>query len=174
MEKTFEINYEKDSHIDESNLHVEWLRQSEISRKYVNHFALTEKQAREAKKKMEFLDSQLEEKLRKDPTKYGLEKTTDAVVKQATIRQPEYQQAYQEWIDAEYEKSIARGALQDMRERLVILEGLNYLYNTGYFSVPDSDRNIVNDRIKFNRKEDNAKTNISNSLKDYRKKETEK
>lgn len=179
MSKDFaelELNYIQDKHIDEASLHIEWLNQSDITYKYVYHFSEAEKQARLAKKKMDFIETQLDEKIRKDPTKYGLEKTTDAVVKQAVIRQSAYQEAYENWIKAEYEKSVARGALEDMRERRKILEGLNYLYNTGYYSVPDADRNIVSDRVKAkgavkNRREKEVKEDISSNIQDYRKTE---
>lgn len=142
----FHINYDEDKHIDETNLHLEWLDQSDITQKYVYYFAHKKMQERMAEKRLSFERSMLDKKIRKNPSSFGVEKITDEIVKQAIIRTESYQQAWQKYIEAQYEASIAYGALEDMRERRRILEGLNYLYNVGYYSVPEEQRSIVDDR----------------------------
>lgn len=153
MEKDeFRINYKEDKHIDEENLHVEWLRQSDITSKYVYYYAQKKKEAELAKKDVELEYARLDEQIRQRPEQFKLEKITDTSVKQATIRQDSYQKKITSMIEAQYEAGIAYGAYQDMRERREILSGLNYLYNTGYFDVPDVERNITNDRKSWEAK----------------------
>lgn len=153
MEKEeFQVNYKEDRHIDEENLHVEWLRQSDITSKYVFYYAQKKKEANITEKEKELAFANLDEQIRQQPEKFKMEKLTDASIKQAIIRQDQYQQKIMNNIEAQYEAGIAYGALQDMRERKEILSGLNYLYNTGYFDVPDENRNIATDRKSWEAK----------------------
>jgi len=147
MEKQhFDVDYEEDKHIDENNLHVEWLEQSEITQKYVYHCAEKRLNRDNAKEELSFVYAELDKQIREDPKAFGLQKATDNPVHQAIIRQEKYQDAIQKYNKARYEVTIAEGALQDMRDRKGILEGLNFLYSTGYFSSPNENKDISNDR----------------------------
>jgi hypothetical protein len=168
MEKDeFRIDFEEDKRIDENNLHLEWLNQSDVVSKYIFYYARRKADQEQAAARLEYVKSDLENKLRKYPDRYGLLKATDQEVKNAIGRQQEYQDAYKQWIDADYEATVAYSALITMQNRKKLLEGLNDLYRMGYFSIPDAARNIVEDRKfweKKNKRKEHLNDEISGSL----------
>lgn len=169
----FRISYSEDKHIDEENLHIEWLNQSDKNYRYVFYYAKCRAEEMRTRHKKEFMYAKLGHQIRKDPKAFDMEKATDKSVEERILIHPEYRQAVEEHINAAYEYGLAKGALDDMREMRHQLEGLNFLYNTGYFNVPEADRNIVSDRkrkAEFARRrkveEDQAVKEVSNDILD--------
>ena len=131
------INYDEDIVIDEYNLHIEWVRHGETTKKYIRYYHKAKYLMDEAYKKLKFIKADLDHKIRHDPEGYDLVKLTDPIVKEAVIRQKEYQKAEQEWIDAKYEAEMAADVLEDMRDKKWRLQEIGKLVEIGYFVDPD-------------------------------------
>lgn len=140
-----EINYEQDVQIDERNLHVEWLEQSELTMKYIRHANELQKQKDRAEKKLNYVSADLGHKMKNDPDKYGLVKATDSEVKNAVIIHKDYQKALEEYNELKFEAKQAWDALEDIKDRKWILQELDRLMQIGYFAPPTSPKDIESD-----------------------------
>ena len=171
------MNYEQDVKIDERNLHVEWLEQSELTMKYIRHANGLQKQKDKAEKKLSFVAADLGHKMKNNPDKYELVKATDSEVKNAVIICDDYQQLLEEYNELKYEAKQAWDALEDIKDRKWILQELDRLMQIGYFAPPSSPKNIEEDakvakNARSKRKNENVqkKTNQKRVQREINKK----
>ena len=136
------MNYEQDIRIDEDALDVEWLDQPALFLKYSRHSALLEKEKDESKERLEFVKAELDRKIRLNPEKFGVEKITDKVVENTIILQLEYKQASEQFIQAKFEWTTARGAVDAFNQRKEALENLARLHGQNYFAGPKIPRDL--------------------------------
>lgn len=154
MNKTNELNYEKDMQVDESALHLEWLEQADLTMKYIQYAAEAEHDRDEKKEKMEYEYARLEKDIRSDPESFELEKLTESVVNNAILREKSYEKASQAYIDAKFEARVARGAVDAIRDKKEALQELGRLVQIGYTAAPKEPRDIVKDRREKQQAED--------------------
>ncbi|MCK9457303.1 MAG: hypothetical protein M0R31_08425 [Candidatus Riflebacteria bacterium] len=156
-----DLNYEEDVKIDPEALDVEWLGQADLMRRYTKHSALMEKEADEAKERLEAGKARIEMEIRSNPEKYGLLKVTEASVSSAVLLQKEYQALVQEHINTKYEANVAKGAVRAIDQRKVALENLVNLFGRSYFAGPKTPRDLSSEWLKEKkRKESNTKVKI--------------
>lgn len=162
------LNYEKDIHIDEDQLDIEWLEQPTLMLKYCRHEAETEQKFEIEKTKLDLLKSELDNQIRKNPKDFGLEgiKITEAVVSNTILASEEYQDAYIEYMDVKFERDMAKNAVKAISQRKDALENLVKLHGQSYFAGPKMPRNIHEERQQRNKA---VNEKIATSMKRQRK-----
>lgn len=130
------MNYEEDIRIDGEALDKEWLNQPSLMMKYAKHAANKRKILEETKQNLDIAKAEADQKIRKHPERYKLEKTTDAIVANAILNEEGYKQAYSDYLDAKFESDMAQGAVNSFEQRKSALENLVRLYGQQYFAGP--------------------------------------
>ena len=134
--------YEKDLAIDPMALDEDWLAQPGLYMKYSVMAADANKRENQAKERLDVVKAELSMDIRKDPSKYGVEKITEDVVKSTILLQPKYKAASDELIEAGYEYSILQGAVRAFDHRKAALENEVKLWLGSYYSGPKEPRDI--------------------------------
>jgi len=155
------MNYEKDIEIDESALDVEWLKQPSLMYTYSKNLARRRKELDEAKQNLDVAKAEADKEIRTNPTKFGLEKTTDAVVTNAILIHPDYKEAYTTYLEAKFEVDIAQSAVNAFEQRKAALENLVRLHGQQYFAGPKVPHDL--DWIR-EQKQKSANTAVASGL----------
>jgi hypothetical protein len=139
-----ELDYKKDMAIDPDALDVEWLRQTELGRKYAKHSAMLKKLQREAENRVKVVKAELVQLCNEFPLKHtGKEKPNLIDIESFYRTHPDHQKAKQEWIDATYEAEYAEMAQKEISySRKASLENLVTLFTAQYFAGPVAPRNL--------------------------------
>jgi len=152
-----EFDYEKNIHIDEDALDLEWLDQPK-------HFIEIAKKAAEAqydldqsKAAFDVICSELEMDIRSNPANYKIEKVTEAAISAALKQTQKHKDALQELNEAKRDAAILQGAVRAFDQRKSALENMVRLHGQSYFAGPKVPRNLGEERqLK------EAKTNRTN------------
>ena len=136
------INYEQDIRIDPDSLDVEWLEQPSLAMKYNRNAAEAKRSLDLAKEKLDITRAELDKEIRTNPKKFGLEKTTDAIVVNMIPAQESYKEANAEFIKAKYDADIALSAVYAINQRKEALENLVKLHGMNYFAGPKVPRDL--------------------------------
>lgn len=143
------INYERDMHIDENALDIEWLEQANKMMKYAQHSAETRATLEKAKESLDLVRAQIDKEIREHPEAFNITKITENAVENTIVQEPQYRDAYQEYLQAKYESDMAYGAVRAMEARKEALENLVRLNGQQYFAGPVSPRNISKERSEW-------------------------
>jgi hypothetical protein len=143
------MDYEKDIHIDEQSLDVEWLEQPSLMMKYARISANARMELDRAKEELEFTRATLDKEIRSDPDKYGIDKVTEAVVLATIMIHKDYKEANNALINAKFESDIASSAIRAIDARKDALENLVRLHGMQYFAGPSIPRDITSERKKI-------------------------
>jgi len=158
------MNYEDDIRIDESALDVEWLEQATLMMKYARVSANAKMVLDQKKEALELVKAELDKRIRTNPSKYGVEKVTEAGVTAAIISHEEYREVSAEVISAKYESDIAQSAVRAVDARKDALENLVRLNGQQYFAGPKVPRDL-----SWEREERQKKLNASIASKIVRR-----
>ena len=131
-----DFDYEEDLAIDPEYLDKEWLKQANLYGNYGDLEAEAARAKDDAKSRMDQTGAELELKIRKKPTDFGLEKATDKTVAAAVLDQQVYMDAIDEYNQSKYAHKVASNVLTAFEHRKKALENLVHLYSSGYFAGP--------------------------------------
>lgn len=138
-----DLEYEKDLFIDESSLDVEWLNQPTLMMRYSRELAKAEKEVARLKEKRQVIYATTEKDVRNNPSDYKISgKITEEVVKNTVLSSDEYQEITEELIDAQYESSMVKGAVEAVKQRKDALQDLVRLHGQQYFAGPSVPRDL--------------------------------
>jgi hypothetical protein len=158
-------DYERDLHIDEGGLDIEWLNQPSLMMKYSRELANAEREVSRMKEKLSVVRAELDRDIRLKPEKFNIDsKVTEAVISNAILLQPKYSKASEELIDAQYEFMMMKGAVQAVQQRKDALQDLVKLHGQRYFAGPNIPRDLT-----FEVKQEQEKK-VSNSTVKIRRK----
>jgi len=165
--------------IDFFQLDVEWGKQNSVLDKYLKASAYCEKLVRKAEEKIKFLRSTLVLAVTKDPE--GClgkgQKAVGASVEAYYRTHPDYLEAKEEWIEAQYICDLVNGQKSKAYNRKAILEEATKLSLAGWFAAPLVPRplaelvqkieeqklksvdNKVREKVKTNRQERQTRRN---------------
>lgn len=139
-----EIDYERDISIDESALDVEWLEQAQLGLKYGRFIARLHKKVTLADEKKKTVRSELIMEANKFPVKCcGKDKPNAADIEAYYRNHPDYKEAVQNLIDAQYEAEYGEVAKNEICwTRKAALENLVKLHGQMYFAGPKVPRDL--------------------------------
>ena len=130
------MSYEQDMYIDENMLDVELLGQASLMSKYSRMLAEAIRDRDIAKESVELMKAEINLDIRKDPLKYKLEKVTDNSVAAAILMEQDFQDAQNEYNEANYQYNVMLGVVKATEHRKSALENLVKLNGQNYFAGP--------------------------------------
>ena len=138
-----ELDYERDLYIDESALDVEWLGQASLMFRYSKELAKAEREIARLKEKQAVVKAELDRDIRLVPEDFDIKvKVTEAVVSNTILFQEEYKTITNELIEAQYEVSMIKGAVNAIHQRKDALQDLVRLHGQRYFAGPSVPRDL--------------------------------
>ncbi len=140
--------YEDDLTINEAALDVEWLSQPRLMLKYTRLAAEARKMVSATKEKRDVVRATKRKEILSDPEKFGLAKTTEAVVEGAIVVSTEYEEVNAAYIEAVYEAEILEGAVRAIDQKKTALENLVRLHAASYFAGPSVPRDLSYEKKK--------------------------
>ena len=137
-----EPDYEEELRIDPDALDVEWLEQPMVFMRWSQKSADARAAVDRAKMNLDVVEAEVASDVRLNPTKYGLEKITEAAIRSAVLRSEEYVNATNVFIAFKHESDILGAAVRSFDQRKVALENLVKLQQQSYFAGPKEPRNL--------------------------------
>jgi len=135
--------FQDDLQIDPEQLDVVAATQAETFFKWAERYIEAESATGRAKSRLEAIEARISLECRKSPGEYGLEKVTDAGIKQVVLRQEKYKtalEAYHETLKTSRWLEEARWA---MEQRKRMIEVLVTLHGQKYYAGPSTPRDLV-------------------------------
>lgn len=126
--------------IDKFQLDREWSEQTDLMFDFaVSLLPEAEKEYEELEADKEALHSELDEKIRLRPHKFGFDKgtkPTEVAIKSCIARNPDYQDLTRRAIHAKATMRAYQGAVKTLEHRKAALEHLTHLDGRAYFARP--------------------------------------
>ena len=150
--------------IDKYNLDEEWLNQPLHTYNFAEKLADAQKRMDKAKEKVEIVKAELTLDIAKNPSNYGLTKTTQALIDAVIIKEQSYLDAQEELRELKFEVGVLQSAVKAFDQRKTALENLVKLHNQSYYAEPtvqsseqaenlkDIKKNATKERIKARRR----------------------
>lgn len=129
----------KDFSIDEMRLDREWNQQAARYFEVATELADARREYDELEAGLKVLKAEIDLDVRKNPDKYGLDKTTEGIVSSVVTKDSRVTIAHDEVRDARHRVDILSGALEALQHRKRALEKLVDLHLSGYYAAPTTD-----------------------------------
>lgn len=136
------MDYAKEIVIDDQALDIEWLEQPSKMLKATAYQAQCREDMDIATQELDVVKAELDKDIRTNPENYDIVKITEAVVTNAIMTQPEYEEAHLLLLKAKYEHEVAKGVVTAFSQRKDALENLVRLHGQNYFAGPRIPRNL--------------------------------
>lgn len=140
------FDYDKHIHIDEDALDLEWLDQPKLFIQIAKEAADAQFALDQSKASYDVICSEIEMKIRNNPTAFKIEKITEGAVTAALRLTDEHKNALLELNEAKRDASILQGAVKAFEQRKVALENMVRLHGQSYFAGPKIPRNLSDER----------------------------
>jgi hypothetical protein len=135
-------------HPDKNRLDEEWVEQPKLYFKYAQKLAFANEREDEAKAELNVERAEVEIVVRNNPTKYKIEKVTEALVTAVVTGHPRVQRAMEAYIKAKRRAAILDAAVKALDHRKKALENLVWLHGQNYFSEPRAKDEMSRDEME--------------------------
>lgn len=135
-------DWKADVSINPNSLDIEWCKQASTFCEYGMEQAQARRTDDQLKEALEVVAAKLDQKIRRNPASYGMEKLTEAGVKAAVLLDPEYAEAVRKFQDAQFELEVMGVAVRGMDQKKAALENLVRLQGQSYFAGPSTPRDL--------------------------------
>jgi len=126
--------FEKDSSINPNRLDEECLKMAGLFAKYSGNVSFLNKKKMVAKENLNFIESSLKRKIRKNPKKYGINGSpTNEIVKEVCQTKNSYREAYDALIQSTWEVDEANTLLGTIETKKYQLNNLIQLFLSEYY-----------------------------------------
>lgn len=159
------MDYEREITIDETQLDIEWLEQPGLMLRYSRHLAMMRRELDKSKQDLDIAKAETDKDIRQHPEKHKLEKITEGAVAAAILLAKDYQDAFQNYLDAKFEADMAQGAVVAFEQRKTALENLVKLNGQQYFAGPKMPRDLEAARKANKEKQEEVNKKVGSSLK---------
>jgi len=158
------MNYERDMHIDENSLDIEWLEQADLAVQWGKYYTECEEQFQRADENVKIVRSELILEINKNPEEFlgsGI-KPTDTKVEAAYRVDKRHVEAKERWLKAKKKLGDAEIIKNEITfTRKSALENMVKLHSADWFAGPKMPRDLVSEREKM-KKKFNKKVRIRN------------
>jgi len=148
--------------VDKFRLDEEWEEQPKLYLDHSDQLATAQHTLDVYEADLELVMAELDRDIRREPDKFGIEKITETVVKNAVILSKQYQSANRKVIEARFRVNQLKGVLTGLDHRKKALEGLVYLHSAGYYAdhiKPPKGRESIVGEMKADRALGKKRTN---------------
>lgn len=133
--------------LDPHRLDEEWVEQPRHYHRHAEQLAQAEKDFEYDKTQLKLTEAEVELAVRKQPEKYGLEKSTEAVIKAAVVIHKRVRLAHQAVLESGHRVDLHKAAVRTLEHRKAALENLVQLHLAGYYAQPRA-RGEAGDKLK--------------------------
>lgn len=119
---------------DPDQLDREWVDQPKLRMSYGVQLANAKRELAQAKADLEVTESELAQAIRLDPQRYGLDKITEAAVKNVLMLQPAYQACQKRLIRTQHAVDVMFAVISAIEHKKSALEDLVRLRLADYYS----------------------------------------
>jgi chorismate mutase len=137
--------------IDEHNLDKECINLPSQYLQYAHLAAEAKRDVGELKAELDVVEADLSKSVRADPAKYGIEKLTEAGLKEVVRTRKAYRETQDRLQEAQYHAELAQAVVWALEHKKRSLTLLVDLHGMGYFSSPKvskAGREAVDDMTK--------------------------
>jgi hypothetical protein len=125
--------------IHEDTIAEHWLDQPRLVLQHGLKAADAKDEQDRAKARLDVVRAEVGDEIRKDPERFGLEKTTEASIAMAVTLDDRVRKAENDVFDARHKTEILQAVLTALEHRKRALEGLVTLRGQGYFAEPQAN-----------------------------------
>jgi len=122
--------------IDKFHLDREWEEQPikfwEMAESFVEAQAIRDL----AREKRDVVAAEVEQRIRTDPSRFGIDKPTESAIKVQVILHPDMKTMEEEYLQAVADSKLLEVAIQALEHRKRALENLTQLFLAGYYCRP--------------------------------------
>lgn len=122
--------------IDQNKLDREWTDQPKRFYDYAIKLADARADQERSKVELDLAVAELDQAIRQEPERFGIEKITEAAVKNAILMTPRYAKYMKKVIAAKHRVDVLQAAVTALDHRKRALEKLVDLHGQNYFSEP--------------------------------------
>ena len=133
--------------INKYRLDEEWAKQPSMMRYYGELLAKAKHRQRVAEAAFKVREAELDLKIRKDCTKYGLTKITEGAVKSVLTAKMLKSRQHEELLKTKLKVAMLQVAVDTLEHRKKALEDEVALHLSGYFAEPRKPKNVDQKRM---------------------------
>lgn len=122
--------------VDKHALDEEWEKQAALYEKYALLLAEAKEVLNKRKAKLDLITAEVGHNARKNPARFGLDKITDATIKDAVLRSKQHQKGMRLRIKAQHRVDVLEATVSALEHKKKALENLVYLHGQSYFAAP--------------------------------------
>jgi hypothetical protein len=130
-----EYNFTEEVKIDEYSLHLENLNQPQLLAKYLAAHADAIRVRDFCKRSSLITRARVEMEVRQEPEKFGVEKVTEAAIKNAVELHVRVVRCEATLLEAEHKVKMLSAAVDSFKERRKAIDGLTTLLQMGYWNI---------------------------------------
>lgn len=158
------FDYQTEIHIDPTKLDLEWIDQPNKRMQFSQLCADAQQLVRELKNDMDVLEAQIMLEVYQNPDKFNLPKLTVDTAKAAVELDPRVRKIKQEYLEAQNDHELLKGALDAIDDRKKALENLVSLLIADYFSGPKTPRDIGSEYGRYKAEREKTQSDIAYRL----------
>lgn len=136
------MGYKEDLKIDKFSLDEELQNQASLFMQYVQDFAESVFDRDKVKQQLELEYAEIDEKIRKNPDLFGIDKVTETAIRSAILKEETYKEKQNEYFEAVKRANVLGGAKEAFSQRKSMLEHLVKLELAGYFAEPAVSKEV--------------------------------
>jgi hypothetical protein len=163
MDKDSDARLVQDLKVDPNALDIEWIRQPSLYYKYSTQAAEARKEMDASKIRLDVVLAQVQSKIRSNPDKYGLAKSTEAAIEAAVKQDPEVAKAQEDFLESKHNVALLESAVAALDQKKRALENLVSLHLGSYFAGPKVPRELDGNSVK-NWQKERLEARMSKSL----------
>ena len=141
-------NHDLDIQIDELRLDKQWQEQPSLYHRYALELADAQREYQTARAAVDVAKAEVALDARRDPSRYGLEKTTEATIAEAVAVSEEVRAAVAHLIDARHDVDVLQAVVSGLDHRKKALENLVLLHLSDYWSTPRAPRGEAGAKVR--------------------------
>lgn len=138
-------DFKKEIFIDKNSLDDELVRQPQLYCDWAEQEAEAQYNRDKNKEKLDLIKAELDGEIRKNPSKYGIEKITESAISNAIIQDKKYQEANNIYLQSVQDARILGVAKTSFDMRNSSLKGLVSLFISGYWASNPKENSTTKD-----------------------------
>lgn len=151
------LSFEEALKIDKYSLDNEWLKLPMLYYEWSTIYSQAVLERDKEKQRLELVKTEIESRIRKEPSRYGIKKGTEGEINSCVISSEEYQKALERYQNSVYNLNIISGALEALGAKKSALENVTKLFLSGYYIknvVPNEGRQIIEKQARVFQEEE--------------------
>ncbi len=139
--------------LDKDRLDEEWVEQPKLYHQQAEKLADARAEWERAKAERDVVTAEIDQDVRSNPAKYGMEKITEGAVEKKIVLQSRFSKANEKVIQAKHAVDVIQAMIDALDHRKKALESLVQLHLANYFSSPKIRGDAGKEMVEVERRE---------------------